>query len=71
MLRPQGMYPLSGGVPPMVLRPVIVLIVRHEKRGLGNSDEVGHTSTGQGRGCVSRAIRRLDEDVEYCFVLQD
>eukprot|EP00903_Cladosiphon_okamuranus_P010588 g10012.t1 len=36
----QGMYPATGGVPPAPPRPTIVLIVRREKRGLRNSDEV-------------------------------
>lgn len=41
MLRLQGMYPESGGVPPPVPKPVILLIVRKKQRGLGNNDKVG------------------------------
>ncbi|CAM9293887.1 unnamed protein product [Ectocarpus fasciculatus] len=36
----QAIYPDTGGVPPVPPRPVIVLIVREEKRGLGNNAEV-------------------------------
>lgn len=37
---PQALYPDSGGVAPTLTRPVILLIVRHKRRGLGNSDDV-------------------------------
>ena len=37
----QEVYPLRDGVPLPVARPVILLIVRHSKRMLGNNDEVG------------------------------
>ncbi|CAM9513749.1 unnamed protein product [Ectocarpus sp. 8 AP-2014] len=36
----QGMYPDTGGVPPTPPKPIMVLIVRKEKRGLGNNAEV-------------------------------
>ncbi|CAB1100997.1 unnamed protein product [Ectocarpus sp. CCAP 1310/34] len=36
----QGMYPDTGGVPPIPPKPIMVLIVRANKRGLGNNDEV-------------------------------
>lgn len=36
----QGMYPLRGGIPPPVPRPVIILIVRFTKRRLDNSFKV-------------------------------
>eukprot|EP00903_Cladosiphon_okamuranus_P015446 g14266.t1 len=36
----QGMYPGTGGVPPLPPRPTIVLIVRNSIRGLQNNDEV-------------------------------
>ncbi|CBJ29440.1 conserved unknown protein [Ectocarpus siliculosus] len=36
----QGMYPDTGGVPPTPPKPIMVLIVRKNKRGLGNNTEV-------------------------------
>lgn len=36
----QAVYPGSGGVPPPVARPVLVLIVRQTKRRLLNNDQV-------------------------------
>ncbi|CAM9683069.1 unnamed protein product [Ectocarpus sp. 12 AP-2014] len=36
----QGMYPDTGGVPPTPPKPIMVLIVRAKKRGLGNNAEV-------------------------------
>ncbi|CAM9240764.1 unnamed protein product [Ectocarpus sp. 12 AP-2014] len=35
-----GLYPHTGGVPPVPPRPVILLIVRVKKRGIQNNDEV-------------------------------
>ncbi|CAM9194828.1 unnamed protein product, partial [Ectocarpus sp. 8 AP-2014] len=38
--RVHGLYPHTGGVPPVPPRPVIVLVVRVKKRGLQNNAEV-------------------------------
>lgn len=40
MLPPQALYPETGGVPPVLARPVIVLVVRTTLRGLTNNDDV-------------------------------
>lgn len=39
-LCPQAVYPDSGGVPPAVARPTVVLIVRESKRLLKNNNQV-------------------------------
>lgn len=36
----QAIYPDTGGIPPAVPRPLIVLIVRSSGRGLKNNDQV-------------------------------
>lgn len=36
----QALYPDTGGVAPVLARPVILLIVRKSRRGLGNNDDV-------------------------------
>ncbi|CAM9841386.1 unnamed protein product [Ectocarpus sp. 4 AP-2014] len=36
----QGLFPTTNGVPPTTPRPVIVLVVRNNLRGLTNNDEV-------------------------------
>lgn len=36
----QALYPETGGVAPILTRPVMLLIVRKHRRGLANNDDV-------------------------------